>query len=299
MRFRLTAIVGTDAACKFLRTHPPVCRCHSTFAMPPLSLNRLEPRALHGQPPGPDPYPVSCGFHPLIVPVQPGAYRVTLVPRGIIPDQDQGRATLRRQALTTPGQQLHGHRAHRRALHKPQQPLGSRRRGAAHQQPIPRQCLRGSILLGTLQGIQAGEAPRLDPAMRLGLGQSAPPDLIGKAQPPGWRGTRPAYQAVPTVFFRRYAGSGLVSQGLARFQRTPSGARAARLVSSLTRRRVSPCSQLTSAASARVHRLVALPQARGLWGQSPRSRARPSASKMAGVVCGLEDWGWSTARPRR
>src|SRR5689334_7247163 len=100
MRFRITSVIGTDAAFEFLRTQPPVCFCHRTFAMPPFGLNRMEPWAVHRQPEGHDPYPVSWCLHSLIVPAQLGAYRLTLVPRGIIPDQEQGRETLRSQALT-------------------------------------------------------------------------------------------------------------------------------------------------------------------------------------------------------
>src|SRR5262249_7508752 len=116
MRFRITSVVSIDAAFEFLRTQSPVGLCHRPFAMHPFGLNGIEPRALHGQPAGHDPYAVSCGFHPLIVLAQPGAYRVTLVPRGIIPEQEQRRETLRRQARTAPGQERRGHRAHWTAL---------------------------------------------------------------------------------------------------------------------------------------------------------------------------------------
>src|SRR5207244_9688013 len=66
-------------------------------------------------------------------------------------------------------------------------------------------------------------------------------------------------------FFRAYAGSGLVSQCLARFQPTPRRFKVARIVSLLTGSAVKPCSKLTLAAHARAHRLVGWLNVRGLW----------------------------------
>jgi hypothetical protein len=176
MRCRMTSIVGLDAACTCLRTPPPGSRGHRTVAMHPLGLHGIAPPALHGPPAGHEPAPVSCGCDALLRLGPPGAYHMPLVPRGRLPEQDQGRAPQRRQALATPGQTLH---AHRTALHTPPPPLGRSVRGAAHQQPLTRPCLRGSLLVGPLQGIQAGAARSRDPARRRGVGQSASPDLIG------------------------------------------------------------------------------------------------------------------------
>ena len=142
------------------------------------------------------------------MPAQPGADRLALVPRGIIPDQEQGSERLRCQALTAPGQEINGHSAHRTAVNKPQQHLVSRRRGGAHQHPITRQGLRVGVLLGTLQFLKPGDATRRAPAMLIGLGQAAPPDLIGKAQCPGGLGTGQAHQAVAAFFFGRTPGRG-------------------------------------------------------------------------------------------
>src|SRR5215475_6321118 len=108
MRFRLTAVVSTDAAFECLRPQLPVCLCPRPFARHPLRLHRLEPWALHGPPQSHAPAPVAWGLHPLLVPGPPGAYRLTLVPRGLISAQDQGRAPLRRPALTAPARHSRG-----------------------------------------------------------------------------------------------------------------------------------------------------------------------------------------------
>lgn len=70
------------------------------------------------------------------------------------------------------------------------------------------------------------------------------------------------------------------------------------MASSLTRRGVRPCAKLTAAASGRVHRRVGVPKGRGRWGSSDRRDAQAPASKMAEVVCGRDERGCSTARPR-
>jgi hypothetical protein len=70
------------------------------------------------------------------------------------------------------------------------------------------------------------------------------------------------------------------------------------MVSSLTRRGVRPWAKLTSAASASVHRLVGLPKVRGLWCNSARRASQAPASKMVDVVCGRDERGCSTVRPR-
>src|SRR5262245_3178582 len=281
MHLTLTAVIGIDPCFQFVGTQQPSRFRDGPLAMHPFGLNRIEPRAFHRQPKGHAAYPVACGFHLLIVLAQPGAYRRTLVPRCTNPNQVQRSEPSDPETFTPPGQDRHGHRTHRAALHKPEQHLVGMRWSGAQQQPITGQGLWVCLLLGTCQGIQSGDTASLAPAMLRGVGQAAPPHLISKAQPPGGLGMRQAHQAVPTIFFRRYAGSGLVIQCLARFQRTPSWAIAARMVSALTRRCVSPWSKLTSAASARVHTLVAWPKTRGLWCKSSRSRSRPSASKVA------------------
>src|SRR5262245_48622889 len=70
-------------------------------------------------------------------------------------------------------------------------------------------------------------------------------------------------------FFRAYAGSGLVIQRLARFQRTWDRARVARTVSPLTRPVVSTSAYAVWAARSQVHRLVGWPKSRGpRWSRS-------------------------------
>jgi hypothetical protein len=132
----------------------------------------------------------------------------------------------------------------------------------------------------------------------VGLGQATPPDGIAPPQRPRRRGQSPLDQPVAPFFFRASAGSGLVSHCLARCHDTRKRRRATRMVASLTSRGVRPWAKRTAAASASVHRLVGLPQVRGLWGNRVRRASQVPASKMVDVVCGREERGCSTVSPR-
>jgi hypothetical protein len=70
------------------------------------------------------------------------------------------------------------------------------------------------------------------------------------------------------------------------------------MVASLTSRGVRPWAKRTSAASARVHRLVGVPNVRGLWCNSARRDSQAPVSKSTAMVCGRDDCGGNTARPR-
>ena len=70
------------------------------------------------------------------------------------------------------------------------------------------------------------------------------------------------------------------------------------MVSSLTKRGVRPWAKLLSTASASVHRLVGLPNVRGLWCNSARRDSQAPASQMVAVECGRDERGCSTVRPR-
>src|SRR5438876_5623377 len=129
------------------------------------------------------------------------------------------------------------------------------------------------------------------------LRQATPPRLVLEPEGPGRVSCRQLDQTVAGPFFRAYAGSGLVSQCLARFQPTPRRFKVARIVSLLTGWAVTPCSKLTLAASARVHRLVGWLNVRGLWCNRARNCSAWSASKAARLVWGRREPGRSAASP--
>ena len=154
------------------------------------------------------------------------------------------------------------------------------------QQPITDQGLGVGVILGQRLFYQAHWVLGLRPDFQVGLRETTPPRFILKAQDPIGLCAGPPDQAIPCVFLRVYAGSGLVIQCLARVHFTPKRRRVARTVSPLISSAVRPCSKLTSAAKAKVHTLLTLPKVRGLWCSNCRNRSAPAAEKAAVIRWG-------------
>src|SRR5712692_10826197 len=131
------------------------------------------------------------------------------------------------------------------------------------------------IRLGDRLFDQPQRLVRLSPGLQGWLRQATPPGFVLETECPGRVGGRQVDQAVACTFFRAYAGSGLVSQCWARFQPTPRRFKVARIVSPLTGSAVTPCSKLTLAATARVHRLV------GWLVERARTLVQPGAQRLS------------------
>ena len=240
MRFSGTGIVCTDTRFQFCRTQEAIGFRDGPFAMDLLRLNRVQPRAFHRQSADGNVHASLARFHLLIVGADPRVDGLAGVPRGVIPDEQSRRDAWLPQAGAAPGQKVDRHSTDRASGDKPPLHLLDRRLTAADQQPITRQGVRVGILLGPRQLLEAGSRAALHPTVLGGWSQAAPPDCIANAQGPCRLLSDQPAQAVALFFFRRSAGSGLVLQWLARFQRTPSGWSARRMASPLTWRGVSP-----------------------------------------------------------
>ncbi len=64
------------------------------LAMDPLWLNRVKPGTFGGPQARQDAHPLASLLDRLIVAAQPGANHLTLVPGGVVPDQDENRDRL-------------------------------------------------------------------------------------------------------------------------------------------------------------------------------------------------------------
>jgi len=266
-------------------------------AMHPRGRNRVEPGALHGPRAGDHPHAAPARVATLMVGADPRADGVALMPRGVIPEAQPGGETWPGQAGTAPGENVCRPGADGAPFDNPAWPrLGLRRTGAS-QHAITRQGLGLGGGLRTRQCLASGDGPGRHPALRVGLGPTAPPDRSGPAERPRRLGRRSPHEAGAPCCLLRSAGSGRVIPCVARCQRTPSGLRARRIASPLTWCGVSPCATLTSAATASVYPLVGLPQGRGLWCNQARRRALRPVSTMACVRWGREDWGWRALTP--
>src|SRR5229473_2170834 len=140
----------------------------------------------------------------LVVLAYPGAHGLTLMPGGIIPDQEPVRLAFFEQALATPLQELGGDGAHRASGHEAQPGLRTVRL-------IRSPLLPEDAITGQRFGIGIVLAPGLlhqpdglvltRPRMHLRQRKAAPPDFIAKANRPRGLLAGPSNQAVSCVFF--------------------------------------------------------------------------------------------------
>src|SRR5919199_4099534 len=127
------------------------------------------------------------------------------------------------------------------------------------------------------------------------LRQAREPDLVRKAEPPAGSAPGQSDQAVTPVCVS--AGSELVSQCLARRQRTFSRRNACRIVSIDNTVGLRPCACATRARRARVQVLRAKPKARGDWCTRARSCSSLAPFRTGTALLGRDDPGLRAARP--
>jgi hypothetical protein len=246
-------------------------RLHNRFlAMDPVRFNPVEPRTLGGQLAA-HAADTARALGLFIVGAHPLPHLPPERPRSRVPDQPQRSLGFPLQLPATPGQELGREGRDWPPRNEAQPDLC----GIRPQQALAGQgCGLRSLRVGGL----CHQPQRLvfRPRLQGWLGQTRPPDFSGVAQHPlGGRGGKPA-QPSARLFFRTYAGSGLVSQCLARFQLMPRRRRAVRTVSALT----------CWGASAPALRRLPLPRpASRLTGLCPKPAARG-----AGVLAACPLW---------
>ena len=186
---------------------------------------------------------------------QPRAHDLAVMPRRVVPDQQQRAFALGLGLLGAPGQEIDGHRADGAPIHKAQP---HRLTAVLRVCPATRQ----EAVAGQRLGIRIIARDRLfDQADRVGVvlpgvqgGQASRLPQTPSSKPKSQSGCPWASRISRScpAFFRTSSGSGLVIHALARHQRTPMRAKMARTVSPLTRQAVKPRSRATSAARSSV-----------------------------------------------
>ncbi len=288
MLFMSTIKGRTNPLCQLLSRQNAIWLNNPSLAMQPLGFNRVQPRTFDRQRTNQDTDPLTGRFDLAVMGSDPSPNRLTDVPGGIIPDQGQDRFAQGSPFGATPFQKLDGNGADGSTIDETQPHLFLRFRfsqAPTNQQAITSQGFALRVIFGLFQLNQTERFSSDAPSVQVGLSKPAPPGFIFEAQEPVEL-AGPTDQPVTSVFFRVYSGSGLMIQRLARCQLTPIRPSVARMVSSLTRVAVKPCSKLTSAANSKVHRLVGLPKVRGLWCKISRNRSASAGPKAAWVLCG-------------
>src|SRR5215212_1996898 len=279
---------------ELVSTEQPLGLDYLAFAVDPLGLYCIEPRALGGQQTRHYPNPMTAGFDLAVVGEDPISHPMALVPTSVVPDEKQSLLAPLSEPVAAPSEKLGSYGAHRATVHEPQPGLCHLRQV----EPVAGEGLRLGIVLSRFFLEQSHRRLRgIRPRMQRRSLEAGEPGLVLEAQSPPRMALGEPYQPISSSFFRAYWGSGLSIQRLARSQRTPSLASVARMVSPLTGLRVMPSSKLTSAAVRKVHRLLRLPYFLGSWWSISRRASDPLSSKAAWTSLGREEPAWRAPRP--
>jgi hypothetical protein len=127
MFFIRTPEVGTNPGGQFLCCQQPIGLHNVPFAMHPVGFHRIEPGTLAGQGTHDNPYATARLLHLPVMAAQPLPDFATVMPRGIIPHQEQGGGPALLPLGPTPGQKGGGDGTHGAAGHEPQPDLFRRR----------------------------------------------------------------------------------------------------------------------------------------------------------------------------
>lgn len=203
MSFWRAAIVGVDTCLQFVSSQYLLGLQDGALAVHPFWLDRIEPRAFGWQQTREDAYAAFRLFDAAVMGPNPGAYRATFVPGGIVPDQHPDPNADYGEFGTTPIQKLCGQGTHRLPGGKPHSDLFWQAGGRTEQYPITSQRWRCVVTLGALLFDEAQFLPRQRPSMEVRLGQAAPPDFIREAERPIILPRRAVNQSVTPVFLRR------------------------------------------------------------------------------------------------
>src|SRR5215216_7952956 len=94
--------------------------CNLAFAVDPLGLYGVEPRALGGQQARYYPNLMAAGFDFSVVRCDPVSHLSAFVPACVVPDQQQGLLAPRLEPSATPFEEPRGYGAHRATVHEPE-----------------------------------------------------------------------------------------------------------------------------------------------------------------------------------
>src|SRR2546430_8139028 len=223
-RFRGAAKVSTHTFSQLLSREQSIRFHNRLLGMDPLRLDRVEPGTFGGQKERQNAHAFTLLLDLLIVLTNPATHHLADMKGGVIPDEQPRGLSLRLQSLATPLQKLGGQGADRSTGDEAQRHLLPNRRSLRSllpEHPITSQRFGVRITLDPGLLHQAHGLLLLLPSMEARKRKPAPPYFVQKANRPIRLLAGPIDQAIAGVFFRRYCGSGLVIQCLARFQLFP------------------------------------------------------------------------------
>src|SRR5829696_3048080 len=294
MLFVSTAEDFANPLGEFVSTEQPLGLNYLAFAVDPLGLYCIEPRALGGQQTTHYQNSMTAGFDTAVVGGDPTSDLMAFMPACVVPDKKQSLLTPLLKPVAAPPKKLRGYGAHGSAIHEPQPSFLKLRQIKS----VAGEGLRLGIVLSRYFLKKAYRLCGIRPGTQSRPLEARKPSLVLEPHSPLWMALGEEDQPVSSPFFRAYSGSGLSIQCLARSQRTPSRESVARMVSPLTRSLVSPSSKLTSAASLSVQRVLCLPNSLGERCNSSRRASALCSSKAAWTSVGREEIALRASSPR-
>ena len=181
---------------QFCYTQLPIRFRNRALAMDPFGLDPIEPWALDRQ--GTHHHAAAaCLLDVPVVCLDPGPHGLADVPRGIVPDQQQGGFAFGGQPGRQPGEKWRRHRTDRPPIDKAEEHALCIRAS----QPITRDRF-GLGVVPVWLVLDQVDGLVVCPRMEIGLGEAAPPDFILKAQDPVGMPRRQGDQTIAPLFFR-------------------------------------------------------------------------------------------------
>ena len=211
MLFVSTAEDFANPLGELVSTEQPLGLNYLAFAVDPLGLYCIEPRALGGQHRWHYPDPMAAGFDTAVVGFDPISHLMAVVPTSVVPDEKQGLLAPLPKPVAAPSKKLGSYSAHRATIHEPQPGLCHLRQV----KPVAGEGLRLRIVLSCLflkksHRRLGGIRPRMQ---RRSL-EAGEPGLVLEAQSPLRMALGESYQPISSPFLRAYSGSGLSIQRL-------------------------------------------------------------------------------------
>ena len=157
---------------QFCHTQLPIRFSNRALTVDPCGLDPIEPGALDRQRTHHH-AAAACLLDVPIVRLEPCPHGLADVPRGMIPDQQQGGFAFSGQPCRQPGEKLRRHRTDWSPIHTAEEPVLCIRAS----QPITRDGFGLGIMPVRLVLVQA-QWLLVCPGMEVGLGQTAPPHVI-------------------------------------------------------------------------------------------------------------------------
>ena len=120
MLFVSTAEDFANPLGELVSTEQPLSLNYLAFAVNPLGLYRIEPRALGRQQTWHYPDPMAAGFDTAVVGADPASDLMAFMPGSVVPDKKQSLLTPLLEPVAAPPKKLRGYGAHGSTIHEPQ-----------------------------------------------------------------------------------------------------------------------------------------------------------------------------------